>query len=238
MVGMKRLRWLAPLAIAVWAAIACERPEYTYSKDAKVVGSPTSSTGGVTGFAGSSSGIAGSSAPPACELLRSVGNEPIFRRQSISNQLPVRDALYVQATDEEIASLQAGGPLIQRPAAGAPTSPLTTVLVALSNQVTNPERKKLLDELSKRFRVTRPAWPNPWALRLIDHAGSEHMTPVRLRLKETAWIARVIDQSPIVVDLNNAQVPLSAPEPARRRNVDAADERAWRRQDVDRVNAS
>jgi hypothetical protein len=209
MVGMKRLRRLAPLAVAVWAAVACDRPEYTYSKDAKVAGSPTSNAGGVTGVAGSNTGIAGSSAPPACELLRSVGSEPIFRHQSISNQLPVRDALYLQATDEEIAELQAGGPLIKAPVAGAPTSPLTSVLAALGNQVTNPERKKLLDELSKRFRVTRAAWPNPWALRLIDHAGAEHMTPVRLRFKESAWIARIIDQSPIVVNLDNAQVPLS-----------------------------
>lgn len=206
---MKRLRWLAPLAIAVWAAVACDRPEYTYSKDAKVAGSPTSNTGGVTGVAGSGSGIAGSSAPPACDLLRSVGSEPIFRHQAISNQLPVRDALYIQATDEEVAELQAGGPLIKPPAAGAPTSPLTTVLAALGNPVTNPDRKRLLDELSKRFRVTRAAWPNPWALRLVDHAGAEHMTPVRLRLKASAWIARVIDQSPIVVDLDNAQVALS-----------------------------
>ncbi len=66
----------------------------------------TAGFGGSLGFGGV--GTAGTAPLPMCELERSVGPTPIFRSQAISNQLPARSVLYVQATDEEVAFQHSG----------------------------------------------------------------------------------------------------------------------------------
>ena len=97
-------RWLRRLALlGPWALTmgACDRPEYTFSDDVPVSSGATSSFGGsFTSTAGSST--TGGTALDPCALDRSVSATPIFAKQAISNQLPVRPELYAQLTDAEV----------------------------------------------------------------------------------------------------------------------------------------
>ena len=53
------------------------------------------------------------------------------------------------------------------------TSSLTNLLNATWNASTEL-RRPLIQQLLKRFKTTRTLWPNPWALRLLDHPGTQH----------------------------------------------------------------
>ena len=201
-------RWLTLLLPGVAGMAACERPNYTYSDDVQVVGTGASTSFAGTGFtsAGTSIGTAGAIPLDPCALDRTVSNAPIFAKQAVSNQLPVRPELYAQMTDAEVAALKKGGSLIP-PAAPLPAlSSLTSVLNAASTTAT-PERRELITKLLPRFKSTRTLWPNPWALRLIDHPGTEHMNIVRVVLNKAAWVVRIFDGTPpTVVDVNNGIV--------------------------------
>ena len=202
---MRHWRWLGLFSMAAGVASACDRPEYSYSDTVPVAGSTP--TFGGSGFAGSATG-SGAAPVDQCHLYGTVGAVPIFKPQAISNQLPAQAELYLQVTDAEAQALRQGAPLIG-PAPDAMTpSPLTNRLTYLAQTLFNPDRKALVTELLSRFKITRAAWPNPWAQRLLDHPATEHMNPVRLRLSPDAWIARLIDDSPIVLDLKNSEVPL------------------------------
>lgn len=205
---MLRSRRLVPLLLALGSANAClDRPTYTYSDSAPVFG--TSGFGG-TGFSSGGKGgsaIGGTTSPPMCQLERSVGPTTIFRSQALSNQLPARPVLYFQATDDEVEALKNGGPIITPPPEGSPASPLIAQLTLLANNLTG-DRQTLMRLLLRRFKVTRATWPSPWPLRLVDHAATEHMNPVLLRLKEGALIVRIIDNLPIVLSVDNGQVML------------------------------
>lgn len=214
-ISRKRRGWLALLCSAapVLTSVACDRPTYTYSPDLPLVdgsGGAFSSTGG-TGFVtggggptGASSGVAGN----LCTLDSPLAS-PTFAKQAVSNQLPARSQVYLQLTDAEVVALKASSSLLPKPSSPPPASPLTRLLTQLLSSASEL-RKPLIQELLKRFTVTRPAWPNPWALRLVEHAGSEHMNPVRVTFKENAWIVRIVDGSPAIVDVNNAIVSITS----------------------------
>ncbi|HVY28293.1 MAG TPA: hypothetical protein VHB79_17170 [Polyangiaceae bacterium] len=210
---MLRSRWLVPLLFAWGAASAClDRPSYSYSDSVPVFGS-TSFGGTISGGAGSGSTFGGMPAPPVCELERPVGAMTIFRTQALSNQLPVRPVLYLQATDDELKDLMDGGPLLVPPSPGTPASPLTAQLAQLALSLTG-DRQTLVKELQQRFKVTRDTWPNPWALRLDEHAATEHMNPVLLRLKEGARLVLISNNLPTVVDVKNSPVDLTGTDGA------------------------
>lgn len=209
--GSRALRCLVWAGACALSVAACERPDYTYSNDIPVVG-----TGARSNFAGTTSTgtagttVAGGSAPlDPCALDRSVAATPIFAKQAVSNQLPVRPELYAQLTDDEVAALKRGGSLLpEPPGAPAVASTLSTVLTATLNASTDL-RKPLLQELLKRFKSTRALWPNPWALRLVDHPGTQHMNPVRVVLKEGAWVVRIFEGGPpTIVDHENKLVTI------------------------------
>lgn len=204
--------WLGAAALAV---MACDRPDYTYSPDVPVNGTGAigafpsdggSNFAGSFGIAGSAAG--GSTSTMTCELDTPNGS-PLLVKQTVSNQLPARPSVYLQLTDAEVVALKASSSLL--PPAPTPTTPsqldrLLSQLLTTSSEL----RKPLVSELITRFKVTRPAWPNPWALRLVDHAGTEHMNPVRITFKPEAWIARIVDGSLAVVDVNNAVVSITS----------------------------
>jgi len=201
--ALRCLSWLGAGSLCV---AACDRPDYSYSDDVPIVGTGASSSfGGKTSTGTAGTAFAGGSAPlDPCALDRSLGATPIFAKQAVSNQLPVRPELFAQLTDDEVAALKRGGSLLPEPAlAPAVVSTLTTVLTATLNASTEL-RKPLLQELLKRFKTTRALWPNPWALRLVDHPGTQHMNPVRVVLKEGAWVVRIFEGGPptIVNDKN------------------------------------
>lgn len=203
------------LPAAAFLALSCERPDYTYVPDLPISeGGASFGTGGAVFQAGSAPiGEAGTfptgAAPSAGEcLLNRTRPAPILADQVVAPQLPARQRLYLQLTGEEVERLKATGELLpSRPA--APPSTLVTLLAQLQMTATE-SRRPLLLELANRFRVTRPAWPNLWALRLVEHPSSERMSPVLLTLKKEAWVARIADGVPAVVDVNNAVVPLEA----------------------------
>jgi hypothetical protein len=209
--AMKRsriLRLLALLAPCVVASSACDRPQYTYSDDVPVKGSAASSFGGgFTGSGGSTS--AGGGPADACALDRTAGGSPIFSKQAINNQMPARSTLFLEVNDAEAEALKNGASLLPKPADPVAKSALTSVLNSLLTS-TSELRRPLIQALLTRFKVTRAIWPNPWALRLVDHPGTEHMTPVRVVLNKDAWVVRIVDGSPVVLDLNNADVTIDA----------------------------
>lgn len=214
--GSRALRCLLWLGGSALSVAACERPDYSYSDDVPVVGTGARSFGGsFTSTAGTLS-TAGSTSLDPCALDRSVSGAPIFAKQAVSNQLPVRPLLYAQLTDDEVAALKQGGSLIPAPMATPVTSTLATVLTVTLNSSTEL-RKPLLQELLKRFKTSRALWPNPWALRLVDHPGTQHMNPVEVVLKKDAWVVRIFEGGPpTIVDVNNAIVTIdqatAAPE--------------------------
>lgn len=206
-----RLRRCLTLLLPTLAAMsACERPDYTFSDDVAVVGNGAASSFAGTGFtsAGTTVGVAGSMPLDPCALDRTVNSSPIFTKQALSNQLPVRPELYAQLTDAEVVALKQGGSLIPP----APPLGVTPSLTSLLNAVyvaSTEDRKQLINKLLPRFKSTRTLWPNPWALRLIDHPGTEHMNTVRVVLKKNAWVVRIFDGTPpTVVDVNNGIVSI------------------------------
>jgi hypothetical protein len=208
-----RRAWWLLAALAV--AIACDRPEYSYSPDIPVIGGvgaignfPSSGGSSVVTTAGTTS-VGGSSLPQACTVDSPVAS-PTFSKQVVSNQLPARQDLYVQLTDDELVAFKRSGNLLpDAPSTPATASPLSNLLGQLLSSASDL-RRPLVQELINRFKVTRATWPNPWTLRLVDHVGSEHMNPVRIHLKDDAWIARIVDGTLAIVDVKNAIVSVTA----------------------------
>ena len=201
----KSLRYLALLGVCVAASNACDRPQYTYSDDVPISGG--SSFGGSVFTAGT---IALGGGPPIdpCALDRSVGASPVLAKHVISNGLAARAELYAEVTDSEALALRKGGSLIPPapPTAPGTATPLSVVLTWALTAPNDPKRGALAKLLLSRFKTTRSTWPNPWALRLVDHVGTEHMTPLRIRLKNEAWIVRIDATSFAVVDVQNGTI--------------------------------
>ncbi len=185
---------------------ACDRPHYTYSNDVPVSGGTSFIGPGAAGAVTLGGG------PPIdpCALDRSAAASPVLAKHVVSNQLAGRAELYAEVTDSEVLALKKGGSLLLPPPTTPPgtLSPLNAVLNASLN-VSLPSTqasRALAQLLQSRFKATRSLWPNPWALRLVDHVGTEHMTPLRILLKPEAWIVRIDMGSLFVVDVRNGQV--------------------------------
>jgi hypothetical protein len=196
---MKSTSWLRPLGYVVsclLAASACERRDWQFSDDVPVSGGnpPFASGGSFSGTAGT----AGGSPVEMCRLDTAPTSSPL---------LPARRELFAVVDDAEDAALRAGAPLVPEPIANAPQSTLGQVLQSLSTS-TSESRRTLAKTLIPRFETARSTWPNPWALRLVDHPGSAHMNVLRIVLREDALIVRILQGAPLVVDVNNASVAI------------------------------
>jgi hypothetical protein len=203
--GLRRLSVFGCCLCAV--AAACDRPSYTYSDTAPIGGTGPTFGGGPIATAGTPAG--GTTSGPICGLDLAIGT-PAFVKQVVNNQLPARFDVYVQLTDAEAAELKQTRTLLGKPAAvGGVVPPLTSLLNQLLFTASASQRP-LITELSTRFKVTRATWPNPWALRLLDHPGSEHMNPLRVSFKAEAWIVSILDGMAAVVDMNNVPVAIDA----------------------------
>jgi len=216
--NLRRLVLLAPCFAAVGA---CDRPSYTYSDDVPVkgVGASSSFTSSFSGVITAGISSTGGSAPiDQCPFNRTVSGTPVLAGQAVGNQAAGRPEVYAELTDAEALALKQGGSLIPAPAQPPlQQSQLTTLLQQAAASATGA-RRALLDGLRSRFVPTRSAWPNPWALRLVDHAGSEHMNPLRIVFKPDALIVRITDTTPVVVNLQNMPI---APEDASQERIAA-----------------
>jgi hypothetical protein len=200
---LRRLGYLLP-CLAV--ASACERRGFQLSDDVPINGpGATSSFGGTFSTAGSNAG--GTSPIDTCLLDSTVSAAPIFSGQTVSFQQPVRKELFALVSDAEAADLRAGAPLVPAPVANPPANALAGTLQALRTSGSE-EARKLAETLTPRFRTIRSTWPNPWALRLVDHPGSQHMNTLRVVLRDDALVVRIVQGAPAVVDVNNASVAL------------------------------
>jgi hypothetical protein len=203
--GLRRLSVLGCCFCVV--AAACDRPSYTYSDSVPISGSGTTFGGGPIITAGT--GAAGTASSPSCGLDLAIGT-PAFVKQVVNNQLPARLDVYLQLTDAEAEELKQTRTLLGKPApVGGVVPPLTSLLNQLLINASAAQRP-LIAELAARFKVTRATWPNPWALRLLEHPASEHMNPLRVSFKAEAWIVRILDGTVAVVDVNNVPLALDA----------------------------
>jgi hypothetical protein len=198
---MTRSRWLRAFVLLVpsgAALFACERPDWQLSDTAPVVGTAGSAT-------------AGSTATPTneCAIDSIKGATPIFAPQAVLNTSPARRDLFAYVSDAEAAALRSSRTLFPPLAAGA-TAPTPQVLARLRSALSSasPAGQTLIQALEQRYQRTLSTWPNPWALRLVEHPGSEHMNPVHIVLRENAWIGRISDGSLVVMDLKNQLVGL------------------------------
>lgn len=198
---LRLLVYSAPLAIAV---AACDRPDWSVDETATVAGTRSfggsSTSGGVTSTAGTAPGD-----PCAFDRVKAI--KPIFAPQTINTKLPARRELYAVVSDEEAEALREGGSLIPETAEGE-TSDVVKMLDKV-RPTSTPTRQPLIDALKPRFANVRTVWPNAWALRLVEHAGSEHLNVVRIVLREEAWVARITEGSITALDLEQKDVPIA-----------------------------
>jgi hypothetical protein len=190
-------RWLrvVPLLLSSLVGVgACERPDWQVSDTAPLAG-----------LGGTPPGAAGTSAMDACALDRSKGAVPIFSEQTVLNTSPGRREVWAYVNDAEAKELRATGTLFP-PLAPNTVAPVPPVLAQLSIRLNaaSSEQRAVIESLQQRFKRVRSTWPNPWALRLVDHPGSEHMNPVRILFREEAWFARISDKNaPVILDMKN-----------------------------------
>jgi hypothetical protein len=175
------------------ALFACERPDWQLSDTAPVVGSAGRGSTGTAGVGGNE-----------CFIDRSKGPSPIFTPQAVLNTSPARRDIYAYVSDSDAAALRSSKTLFPPVQPGA-TPPVPAVLARLRNAVASasPSGQSLINALEPRFQRVLSTWPNPWALRLVDHPGTEHMNPVHIKLRANAWIGRISDGSLMVMDLQN-----------------------------------
>ncbi len=205
------LRYLVGALVALALGSACERTRFSFSDDEPIARGASSSTGGV---GGGPSGTGGSLPTDPCS--RPANTASSFQDQTVSFLLPARKELYALVTDAEAAALRAGAPLIPKPVAGAPQSPLGAMLQSLATSA-SAERRQLVEILKTRFASPRSTWPNPWALRLVDHPGSQHMNALRIVLRDNALTVLITPSTARVMDLRsgNVDVAVALAEPER-----------------------
>lgn len=204
------------LGLPTLAAIgACDRQEWTIVDSVGIAGTPAFS--GSSSFGGSSTAgfgplggslSSGGVVTEPCLINGSVGGAPIFSAQVLNNQFPARAELFTLVSDEEASALRAGAGLIS----SVPDSldpPELVRLLQLALPSATASRATLLQYLLEHFERSRSTWPNPWALRLVDHPATEHLNAVRIVLRDDAWIARIIDSSLAIVDTKNGLVGIN-----------------------------
>jgi hypothetical protein len=211
---MKASRWfrLAVLMMpCLVVAAACDRPDW----EVVDMGMGGSSFAGSSVTAGTGVIVFAGMAGQACAFDRVIGTQPILLEQAVNSNRPARTELYALVSDAEAEALRAGGPLVP------PADPMVVPdVVRLLDKIQGPATDKwrpVIQALKPRFPSVRRAWPNPWALRLVDHAGSEPLNSVRMVIHPKAWIAQITDGSLRVKNLNNIDVTpdLVAKEPDR-----------------------
>jgi hypothetical protein len=194
-----RRLWVFVLVVPAGAALfGCERPDWKLSDTARVVGSGGTATAGSAGIAGNE-----------CAIDGTKGATPIFAPQAVLNTSPARRDLFAYVSDSDAAALRSSRTLFPPLAPGtvALTPPVLSRLQgALASA--SPAGQSLIGSLQQRFQRALSTWPNPWALRLVDHPGSEHMNPVHIVLRDDAWIGRLSDGALAVMDLKNQVVSL------------------------------
>lgn len=222
---MRQVQGVALLAASISAVLGgCDRPSWSIGSGgfASTAGTSTTSFAGTASFAGTGSGGTG----PICRLDSVQGAAPLFNDQAIDSHFPGGRELYVLVTDDEATALRAGGSLIPPPvtgsggatsggsggatSGGATTKPAVVQVLEAMLPSANVGEKPLMQSLAARIRSTRTAWPNPWALRLVDHPASEHMNALRVVLSDQAWVARVLDGNLAIVDARNELVSAQA----------------------------
>lgn len=195
MIASRRL-WVALLLVPSGAAFfGCDRPDWKLSDTAPVVGT----AGKPGGFAGAGGN--------ECLIDGSKGTAPIFTPQAVLNASPARREIYAYVSDGEAAAMRAAKTLFP-PAQPGVTPPVPAVLTRLRDVLSSatPSGRALIGALEARFQRVLSTWPNPWALRLVDHPGTEHMNPVHIVLREDAWIGRISDGALTVMDMKNQLV--------------------------------
>jgi hypothetical protein len=202
---LRRFGYLIP---CVLVASACERRGWQVSDDVPINGGiPPFATGGSFSGTAGTSGVAGGIPTEMCLLDTTKAGSPIFLGQTVSHLLPARKELFAVVNDAEAAALRGGAPLVPEAIENAPQTPLGAILQSLTTS-TSESRRTLAKTLIPRFKSVRSTWPNPWALRLIDHPGSEHMNVLRIILRGDALIVRIAQGAPLVVDVDNKNVAI------------------------------
>ncbi len=196
MQGYLKLRFVPLLLPGAVSVAACDRPDFQLSDTAKVVGTAGTPSSLPTGGSGPSE---------TCAIDSSKGGMPIFWEQTVVNTAIARRELYGYVSDSEAQELRDSGTLFP-PLPPNTQAPTPQVLSQLNSRLSSAtaEQKPMLEALQQRFNRVRSSWPNLWALRLVNHAASEHMNPVRIVLREDAWFGRISDKSALViVDMKN-----------------------------------
>jgi hypothetical protein len=184
---------------------ACSRPDYQYSDAVPIHGTVATGAGATSSGPTSTGGVA---ANDPCSGLEGRSGTPAFASQALSNGQPIRAETYLQLTDDELQTLEQTHTLVPKPEQAAP--PALTVLLGQLKSLSPQPQASLVSLLASRFKWARPTWPNPWALRLVDHPASEHMNPVRVQFKADAWFARISDRTVSVLDANNSPIALES----------------------------
>lgn len=190
--GWLRALWvLAPTCYV----FGCERPDWDVSPNVPVA------------TAGSMSvSVAGTGGQP-CRIDSSVGPSPIFAQQTLLSSAPARAELYAYVSDAEAAQLRSSRKLLPVPDTSAsPTNPAVQVRLSQVQLGASSNEASLIAAMVQRFKNVRTTWPNAFALRLLEHPGTEHMNPVRIVLRQEAWVGRLSDNRFTVVDLKNQLV--------------------------------
>ena len=210
------LSWVSLLALTLaWLSAGCQgqagdaaaadAPASTTSSDST---DSTESSASVGGASGSATGTiispmpAGSDEP--CSLPTDAARPPVFAEHTFQrSQLTTEQrVLYTWTTEEQIAELRAGGPLLSRtereglgPGAAyeyfAQASE-TNAIAALLSQA--------------EFAPSRHAWLHPWATRMGWPGESYGNQLIKIVLKPDAWLVKVISGQFSVWDLSGNPV--------------------------------
>jgi hypothetical protein len=194
---MKASGWLRALWVLAPCCyvFGCERPDWDTSPDVPVATAGTPSVG-----------AAGTGGQP-CRIDSTVGTSPIFAKHTLLSSAPARSELYAYVSDAEAAELRTSRRLLPKPdTSGTGTNPAVQVRLSQVQIGASPNEASLIAAMVQRFKNVRTTWPNAFALRLLEHPGTEHMNPVRIVLRPEAWIGRLSDNHFTVADLKNQLV--------------------------------
>lgn len=166
------------------------------------------SVGGSSSSAGGSSASGAAGVGNACGFDRVVGTKPILGEHTVNGNLPGRKELYALVDDQEAEALRAGASLVPPapPVADPQAEPDVVKVLDKVLPSSSASDRPLIQALLPRFASVRAVWANPWALRLVHHAGSQRVNAVRVVLRDEAWIARVAEGAITVYDIKNAVI--------------------------------
>jgi hypothetical protein len=165
-------------------------------------------TSGSSGFSGSggtsfiSLGGGGGVGPGCAEPA------PVFTDQVVSHDLPAHRELYSWTVPEHVEELRRDKVLLirsEQEGMGRGNAFYAIDRIGLGITPEAQLAKKLSEEI---FINIRYAWPHPWATRMGWPDETYGNQLLRIVLKEEAWIARVMENTVQVFDLQNQLVPI------------------------------